>query len=554
MATVSSTLLSDPALLAAAGRSKAWPFEEAKKIVARIEKRKDASKPVIFETGYGPSGLPHIGTFGEVARTTMVRHAFRVLTGDSVPTRLLCFSDDMDGMRKVPDNVPNPELLRANLGKALTNVPNPFDNGYPSFGHNNNAKLRQFLDTFGFDYEFMSATEEYRKGTFDETLLRMLAKYDAVMEIMLPTLREERRKTYSPFLPVHPKTEVVMQVPVEERNVEKGTIVWTDPDTGERFETLVTGGHAKCQWKPDWALRWAALGVDYEMSGKDHIDNVKTSSKICKVLGGTPPDGFNYELFLDENGEKISKSKGNGLTIDEWLTYASPDSLALYMFQKPKTAKRLFFDVIPRAVDEYFAYLDKYPTMDLDQRLTNPVWHIHSGNVPVTPMPVSFSMLLNLVSASHAHDKSALWAYIGRHTPGVTPDTHPKLDELCGYALAYYQDRVKPFVTFRTPDDEERQALAKLRDALDALPVTTAGEAIQDTVLAVGRSFPRFQDPSKKSPDGGPGVSLEWFATLYQVLLGQEKGPRFGSFVELYGLKETVAMIDAALAGTLGQA
>ncbi|MCM5558180.1 lysine--tRNA ligase [Pleomorphomonas sp. JP5] len=553
MATVSSTLLSDPALLAAAGRSKAWPFEEAKKIVARIEKRKDSSKPVIFETGYGPSGLPHIGTFGEVARTTMVRHAFRVLTGDSVPTRLLCFSDDMDGMRKVPDNVPNPELLRANLGKALTNVPNPFDNGYPSFGHNNNAKLRQFLDAFGFDYEFMSATEEYKKGTFDDMLLRMLAKYDSVMEIMLPVLREERRKTYSPFLPVHPKTEVVMQVPVEERNLEKGTIVWTDPATGERFETLVTGGHAKCQWKPDWALRWAALGVDYEMSGKDHIDNVKTSSRICKVLGGMPPEGFNFELFLDENGEKISKSKGNGLTIDEWLTYASPDSLALYMFQKPKTAKRLFFDVIPRAVDEYFAFLEKYPAMDADQKLTNPVWHIHSGEPPVTPVPVSFSMLLNLVSASHAHDKAALWAYIGRHSPGVTPETHPKLDELCGYALAYYQDRVKPFVTFRAPDDEERQALAKLREALDALPVTTAGEAIQDVVLSVGRSFPRFQDPSKKSPDGGPGVSLEWFATLYQVLLGQEKGPRFGSFVELYGLKETVAMIDAALAGTLGR-
>ncbi len=553
MATAFSSLLSDPALIAAAGRSKAWPFEEAKKIVARIEKRKDASKPVIFETGYGPSGLPHIGTFGEVARTTMVRHAFRVLTSDSVPTRLLCFSDDMDGMRKVPDNVPNPELLRANLGKALTNVPNPFDNGHPSFGHNNNAKLRQFLDTFGFDYEFMSATEEYKKGTFDDMLLRMLAKYDAVMEIMLPTLREERRKTYSPFLPVHPKTDVVMQVPVEERNVEKGTIVWTDPATGERFETSVTGGHAKCQWKPDWALRWAALGVDYEMSGKDHIDNVKTSSKICKVLGGTPPDGFNYELFLDENGEKISKSKGNGLTIDAWLTYASPDSLALYMFQKPKTAKRLFFDVIPRAVDEYFAYLEKYPAMDADQQLTNPVWHIHSGDVPVTPVPVSFTMLLNLVSASHAHDKGALWSYIGRHTPGVTPATHPKLDELCGYALAYYQDRVKPFVTFRAPDDEERQALAKLRDALAVLPESTPGETIQDTVLAVGRSFPRFQDAAKKSPDGGPGVSLEWFATLYQVLLGQEKGPRFGSFVELYGLKETVAMIDAALAGTLGQ-
>jgi lysyl-tRNA synthetase class 1 len=553
MTTALLAALSDPALLAAAGRSKAWPFEEAKKIVARIEKRKDASRPVIFETGYGPSGLPHIGTFGEVARTTMVRTAFRVLTEDKVPTRLLCFSDDMDGMRKVPDNVPNPDVLRANLGKALTNVPNPFDNEHPSFGHNNNAKLRSFLDTFGFDYEFLSATEEYKKGTFDVMLLKMLEKYDEVMAIMLPTLREERRKTYAPFLPVHPKTDVVMQVPIEERHLDKGTIVWTDPDTGERFETPVTGGHAKCQWKPDWALRWAALGVDYEMSGKDHIDNVKTSSKICKVLGGTPPDGFNYELFLDENGEKISKSKGNGLTIDEWLTYASPDSLALYMFQKPKTAKKLFFDVIPRAVDEYFAFLDKYPEMDADAKLNNPVWHIHSGQPPVSPMPVSFTMLLNLVSASHAHDKAALWAYIGRHTPGVSPETHTKLDELCGYALAYYQDRVKPFKVFRAPDAEERQALARLRDVLAALPETSTAEDIQDAVLAVGRAFPRFQDAAKKGPDGGPGVSLEWFATLYQVLLGQEKGPRFGSFVALYGLRETVAMIEAALAGTLGQ-
>ncbi|WP_181708363.1 lysine--tRNA ligase [Chthonobacter rhizosphaerae] len=543
--------LNDPALLAAAGRSKAWPFEEAKKIVERLAKRGRPEKGVIFETGYGPSGLPHIGTFGEVARTTMVRHAFRVLTEDRIPTRLLCFSDDMDGMRKVPDTVPNPDLLRPHLGKPLTRVPNPYNNEHPSFGENNNAKLRSFLDAFGFDYEFMSATEEYAKGTLDEKLLVMLERYDDVMAIMLPTLREERRKTYSPFLPVHPRTGVVMQVPVEERNVAAGTIVWTDPDTGERFETPVTGGHAKAQWKPDWALRWAALGVDYEMSGKDHIDNVKTSSKICQVLGGLPPDGFNYELFLDENGEKISKSKGNGLTIDEWLTYASPESLSLYMFQKPKTAKRLFFDVIPRAVDEYFTFLEKFPVQDPDTKLANPVWHIHSGEPPAEGTPVSFSMLLNLVSASHAHTKAALWGYISRHSAGLTPETNPKLDELAGYAIRYYEDRVRPTKVFRAPDETEREALKALRDALAALPKDAAAETIQDAVLAVARRFERFQDPSKKSPDGGPGVSLEWFAALYQILLGQEKGPRFGSFVALYGLDETVAMIDAALDGRL---
>jgi lysyl-tRNA synthetase class 1 len=545
--------LSDPALLAAAGRSKAWPFEEAKKIVERLEKRGQPEKGVIFETGYGPSGLPHIGTFGEVARTTMVRHAFRVLTEDRIPTRLICFSDDMDGMRKVPDNVPNQDLLRQHLGKPLTRVPNPFQNEWPSFGHNNNAKLRSFLDTFGFDYEFMSATDVYAAGTLDEKLLVMLERYDEVMAIMLPTLREERRRTYSPFLPVHPKTGVVMQVPVEERHPARGTIVWTDPDTGERFETPVTGGAAKAQWKPDWALRWAALGVDYEMSGKDHIDNVKTSSKICRVLGGLPPDGFNYELFLDENGEKISKSKGNGLTIDEWLKYASPDSLSLYMFQKPKTAKKLFFDVIPRAVDEYFAFLEKYPEQDPDTKLANPVWHIHSGVPPVTPVPVSFTMLLNLVSASHAHTKGALWGYISRHMPGVSATTHPKLDELAGYAIAYYEDRVKPFKQFRAPDETERAALAALKAALEGLPGDAGSEAIQDAVLAVGRGFERFQDPTKKSPDGGPGVSLEWFSALYRILLGQEKGPRFGSFVALYGIRETAAMIDDALAGRLAK-
>lgn len=546
--------LSDPALLAAAGRSKAWPFEEAQKIVARLEKRGSPETGVIFETGYGPSGLPHIGTFGEVARTTMVRHAFRVITGDRIPTRLICFSDDMDGMRKVPDNVPNQDLLRANLGKPLTRVPNPFDNEWPSFGHNNNAKLRSFLDTFGFDYEFMSATDVYAAGTLDEKLLVMLERYDEVMAIMLPTLREERRKTYSPFLPVHPKTGVVMQVPVDERHPSRGTIVWTDPDTGERFETPVTGGHAKAQWKPDWALRWAALGVDYEMSGKDHIDNVKTSSKICRVLGGLPPDGFNYELFLDENGEKISKSKGNGLTIDEWLSYASPDSLALYMFQKPKTAKRLFFDVIPRAVDEYFAYLEKYPEQDADTKVANPVWHIHSGNPPVTPVPVGFSMLLNLVSASGAHTKAQLWSYISRHQPGVSAESHPKLDELAGYAIRYYEDRVAPFKVYAVPDETERASLAALRAELSALPPDTSGEVVQDHVLSVARRFERYQDPSKKSPDGGPGVSLEWFAALYRLLLGQEKGPRFGSFVALYGITETVQLIDAALAGQLGKA
>src|SRR5690606_31026698 len=384
-------------------------------------------------------------------------------------------------------------------------------------------------------------------GRFDEGLIRMLERWDEVMAVMLPTLREERRRTYAPLLPLHPETGVVMQVPVEEVHPDRGTIVWRDPDTGRRFETDVRRGGCKAQWKPDWALRWAMLGVDYEMSGKDHIDNVRTSAKICRILGGIPPEGFNYELFLDENGEKISKSKGNGLTIDEWLTYAPTESLSLYMYQKPKTAKRLYFDVIPRAVDEYYQLAAAYPKQDLPQKLNNAVWHIHSGNPPQIDMPVSYNLLLNLVSASHAANKEVLWGFLSRYAPGVTPENNPSLDRLAGYALRYFEDFVRPKKQFRAPDEVERAALQAVADALATLAPGTDGETIQNTLLDVARRIERYQDLQRRSPDGGPGVSGAFFQMLYQVLLGQEQGPRFGSFVALYGLEETRAMIDEAL-------
>jgi lysyl-tRNA synthetase, class I len=535
-----------PEVIAAAAESRAWPFEEARKVIERY-KRGGFPDTVLFETGYGPSGLPHIGTFGEVARTSMVLHAFRVLTEDKVKTKLLCFSDDVDGMRKVPDNVPNRDMLVQHLGRPLTRVPDPFGQ-YESFGHHNNAMLRRFLDTFGFHYEFASALDYYTSGRFDDGLVRMLEEYDRVMEVMLPTLREERRKTYSPILPIHPETGIVMQVPIEEVHPERATVVWTDPADGRRWETSVKAGGCKAQWKPDWALRWAVLGVDYEMSGKDHIDNVKTSGKICRILGGTPPEGFNYELFLDENGEKISKSKGNGLTIDEWLTYAPTESLALYMFQKPKTAKRLYFDVIPKAVDEYYAFLSAYPKQQWKDRLGNPVWHIHDGNPPAIDLPVQFALLLNLVSASNAQNKSVLWGFISRYAPGVTPDTHPELDRLAGYAIRYFDDFVKPAKSYRAPDAAEREALGKLSEALAALPSNADGEAIQNAALNVARKIDRYQDHTKQSPEGGPGVSVAFFQMIYQVLIGQERGPRFGSFAALYGIEETRALIATASA------
>ena len=532
-----------PSLRELAENSNAWPFEEARKIVARLKKK--PKDEVIFETGYGPSGLPHIGTFGEVARTTMVRHAFRVLTDDKVKTRLIAFSDDMDGLRKVPDNVPNKDMLTEDLGKPLTQVRDPFGT-HPSFGQHNNARLRAFLDQFGFDYEFLSSTECYKSGRFDATLLLFLQRFDSVMNIMLPSLREERAQSYSPFLPIHPKTSIVMQVPAEP-NAAKGTIAWSDPDTGEKFETPVTGGQCKLQWKPDWAMRWVALGIDYEMAGKDLIDSVKLSGEIARALGALPPEGFNYELFLDEKGSKISKSKGNGLTIEEWLRYASPESLSLFMYREPKAAKRLYFDVIPRQVDEYQQFLEAYQRQDAKQRLSNPVWHIHSGNPPQADMPITFQLLLTLVSSSNAENAETLWGFIGRYRPGVTPRTHPKLAAMVGYAINYYRDFVEPTKRFREPTETERKALADLRDALSQLPKAATAEDIQNVVYEIGRREP-FLDHKKPAKDGRPGVSLDWFNMLYQVLLGQEKGPRFGSFVAVYGVDNAIGMIDGALA------
>ena len=527
----------DAALRAAAMESKAWPFQEARRIVKRLERQKDRStnKPVLFETGYGPSGLPHIGTFGEVARTQMVRHALQTIA--DVQTRLICFSDDMDALRKVPENVPNQELLEANLGKPLTKVPDPFG-CHDSFGAHNNEKLRQFLDAFGFDYEFASSTDYYTSGRFDTALLRMLEVFDAVMAIMLPTLGEERRKTYAPFLPIHPQTGVVMQVPVEEVKLDAGTIVWRDPDTGKAYETPVTGGQCKLQWKPDWAMRWYALGVDYEMAGKDLIDSVRVGEKIVRALGGQPPETFIYELFLDEKGQKISKSKGNGLTIEEWLRYGTEESLQLFMYNKPKTAKRLYFDVIPQHVDDYYAHLRKYPEQEPKDRLANPVWHIHQGNPPQVDMPISFALLLNLVSAAHAEDKKVLWGFVARYAPGTSPETHPEVDRLMDYAINYYEDFVKPTKRYRVPDERDRAALAALAEKLGELPAEADAQAIQNIVYEVGKAH-------------GYEPLRAWFRTLYEVLLGQPQGPRFGSFVALYGVAETRQLIEDALAGTL---
>lgn len=506
----------------------AWPFEEARKILQRFENAPPSKGFVLFETGYGPSGLPHIGTFGEVARTIMVRQAFMILS--DIPTKLYAFSDDMDGLRKVPDNIPNPDMIREHLGKPLTRIPDPFGT-HESFGHHNNARLRAFLDTFGFEYEFISSSDCYSAGRFDSMLLNVLAHYDEIIKVILPTLGAERRATYSPFLPIDKETGRVLQVPVVERDEKVGAIVYKRED-GKLVETPVTGGHCKLQWKADWGMRWAAFDVDYEMSGKDLIDSVKLSSQICKILGHRPPEGFNYELFLDEDGTKISKSKGNGITIEEWLQYAPEESLAYYMYQSPRKAKRLYFDVIPRAVDEYLSFLEKFPEQPLEQRLNNPVWHVHNGNPPQEELPLSFGILLNLASVCNTEDKSVLWGFISRYAPNANPKTMPMVDRLVGYAIAYYRDFVKPNKHYRTPTEEERKALEDLAQGLKGLERNS--ELIQTEVFEVGKrhNYTNLRD---------------WFKALYQILLGQDEGPRMGSFIALYGVDETVKLIKEAL-------
>ncbi len=525
----------DPDFYDAAQTARAWPFEEARKLVKRVERL--GLTEALFETGYGPSGLPQIGTFGEVARTSMVRTAFRLLTRDQIPTRLLCFSDDMDGMRKIPDNVPSKAFLEPYLQMPLTSVPDPWTNEFQSFGHHNNAMLRRFLDTFGFNYEFASATEYYKAGRFDAVLLRAAERYDDIMKVMLPTLGEERQATYSPFLPISPISGRILYVPMKEVNAKDGTITFADED-GRDTTVPVTGGHVKLQWKPDFGMRWAAMGVDFEMFGKDHQSNQAVYDRICQILGGTPPEHYVYELFLDEVGQKISKSKGNGLTIDEWLTYANTESLGLYMFQKPRVAKRLYFDVIPRAVDEYYAFVDAYQGQDAAQRLENPAFHVHFGHPPKATMPITFSLLLNIVSASNAHDTDVLWGFISRYVKGATPATEPALDKLAQYAVRYFNDRVKPTKTFRAPTDKERAALQDLADQLAAHEGSTNAEELQNLVYEVGKAhaFEPLRD---------------WFGAIYGVLLGADQGPRFGSFIALYGVKETRQLIADALAGKL---
>ncbi|WPZ05149.1 lysine--tRNA ligase [Blastomonas marina] len=536
-------------LIAAARTSKAWPFQEAQRLLKRYpEATKPDGSPVLFETGYGPSGLPHIGTFQEVLRTTLVRRAFEAMIGakpEDGKTRLVAFSDDMDGLRKVPDNVPNRELLEANLHKPLSRVPNPFGTSHESFAAHNNAMLRAFLDRFGFDYEFIAANDRYNSGRFDEALKQVLRKNQDILDIMLPTLREERRQTYSPILPVSPATGKVLQVPVEVVDAEAGTIRFTDED-GRVVEQSALGGQSKLQWKVDWAMRWYALGVDYEMYGKDLTDSGVQSGRIVKVLGGRKPDGLIYEMFLDEKGEKISKSKGNGLTIEEWLDYGSEESLGFYIFPNPKSAKQLHAGVIPRAVDDYWAFRERLAEQELDKQLGNPVWHLARANggfegseAPGAgdSLPVTYSLLLNLVGVLGAEaDRDQVWSYLGNYVDDADPAKHPALDALVTNAVAYNRDFIAPTLEKRAPTDSEAAALRELDARLADVAPEASAEELQTMVYEIG-----------KDESYGFENLRDWFKALYEILLGSPQGPRMGSFIALYGIDNTRKLIARAL-------
>jgi lysyl-tRNA synthetase, class I len=515
-------------------KTKSWTFEEARRILEKIGGKVPAKGYVLFETGYGPSGLPHIGTFGEVVRTSFVRHAFTCLAPE-IPTRMFCVSDDIDGLRKVPDNVPNQDMVRDSLGLPLTSVKDPFGT-HESYGHNMNARLRAFLDSFGFEYEFISATEKYKSGAFDATMLKVVEKYDELMELMLPTLGAERQATYSPFMPIDPESGIVIDKGVKGVNKAKGTVIYVD-SKGQQKEIPVTGGNCKLQWKIDFGARWAGLGVDYEVYGKDHQPNEKIYRSVCRILGGIPPVNFTYEMFLSDTGEKISKSKGNGISVEDWLKYAPAESMSLFMYQKPKTAKRLYFDVIPKAMDEYLTFTQNYDKQEELLKLDNPAFHIHKGNIPEINFNLSYSLLLNLASACNPENDSVLWGFISKYQEGLTKENAPLLSKMVNSAINYYNDFIKKNKKYRAANPQEVLALQELKEAIKNVPQdqTHDGQILQNVVFQVGKNH------------GYEKIMREWFLALYQILLGQDQGPRMGSFIALFGIEDFVKLLDSKL-------
>ena len=513
---------------------RSWPFKEAEKLCKRFQHPPES--PVRFETGFGPSGLPHIGTFAENARTTWVRHAFEFLTG--WPTQLIAFSDDMDGLRKVPLNMPRQDMLANHLGKPLCHIPDPFETS-DSYSGTMNTKLRSFLDGYQFDYTFQGSYEAYQRGDFNEGLEIILRNVDAVKSIILPTMSAEKGRDWSPFFPICGKCGKINSTRVTGYDVANNAVGYVCDRQEDRAKgcgyqgtASIFNGHVKVGWKVDWALRWYAYDIAYEMYGKDLIESAKLSGRITRLMGKQPPTGLFCELFLDEDGRKISKSVGKGLTIDSWTMYAPLESLLYYIFQNPKQAKRLFWGIVPKSVDDYLLGLNNYHSLDAQKKPDSPLWHLFNkgAGVPEFKTSINFSLVNNLVSAVGADDRELILEYLKRYDPGI--EAHRAvIEDLVNKAMNYYRDFIVPHKRYRMPTTQEKKMLMRLRDELAAYEGDDEKE-IQTLPFAVAREY-------SEPPNN-------FFKLFYEVVFGQERGPRFGTFVRLVGKEKAISLLDEA--------
>ncbi|MFH2218432.1 MAG: lysine--tRNA ligase [Pseudomonadota bacterium] len=513
---------------------KCWPFKEADKLRKRYTETPNI--PVRFETGFGPSGMPHIGTFAEVARTTWVRHAFEFLT--RWPTQLIAFSDDMDGLRKVPLNLPQQEMLTENLGRPLCRIPDPFGE-CESYSAYMNNKLREFLDSYSFDYTFQSSHEAYTRGDFNDGLSVILQKVEDVKAIILPTMSEAKRANWSPFFPICENCGRINSTQVTGYDIENNAIDYScEQEEGEvkscghKGTASIFNGKVKVGWKIDWALRWYSYDIGYEMYGKDLIESARLSGKICRLMGKQPPTGLFYELFLDAKGRKISKSVGKGLTIDSWMSYAPLESLLFYIFQNPKQAKRLFWGIVPRSVDDYLSNLIQYRSMDPEDHPESTIWHLFNKGetVPSYNAAINFSLINNLISAVGADDIDLILEYLKRYDSSMEK-YGTVIEDLVKKAMNYYRDFILPDKKYRTPTEKEKKMFNALRNELAEYDGDDENE-LQSLPFNVVRAF----DESPKN----------FFKMFYEVLFGQERGPRFGTFVRLVGKEKALSLLDSA--------
>ena len=517
-----------------------WPYEEARKLVDRAQGYQPG-RPVIFESGFGPSGLPHLGTMCEVLRPAYVRRALENV-GDGRPARLIVFIDDIDGLRKVPESVPHRDEWKRYLGQPVARIPDPFG-CCKSFADHMIDLLSKFLAPVEVDLELARASEMYASGRFDDALKLMLDKREDIIRVITPTLREENRAGWSPFMPICPACGQVNSTRVVAYHPDRAAVEFScERDfggahgCGHRAEQSVLGGNAKVGWKVDWALRWYVLKVDYELYGKDLIDSARLSGQILRLLGGKPPIGFPFEMFLDEEGHKISKSVGRGVTVDDWQRYAPIEVLKYFLLLSPRRARKLFIETIPQYVDEYLDALREYARADNVEARRNMALEfvLQSRSSRRFDSSLTYSMTMNLVAALGSSDRDLIWKYLTRYDPAIAGDAETEAlgRTLMDCALNYYADFIEPTKKRYAPNNSEREQLKKLIEFLEANP-DAPGDEIEKKIYDLGREY--YPKPGNIFP------------LLYRVLLGQDRGPRLGAFIRLATPARVVELLNASL-------